>query len=63
MSVETAEVLRVIGRLLLGGLFVAGGIRDFFILPVLTQVMSTRGVPARALCSSSGPSSLSLGCF
>ena len=46
MPVETAEVLRVIGRLFLGGLFVAGGIRHFFILPVLTQVMSTRGVPA-----------------
>jgi len=46
MAVETAEVLRVIGRLFLGGLFVAGGIRHFFILPVLTQVMSTRGVPA-----------------
>jgi putative oxidoreductase len=49
MSTEVAEVLRVIGRLFLGGLFVAGGIRHFFILPVLTQVMSARGVPSPRL--------------
>lgn len=49
MTVETAEVLRLVGRLCLGGLFVAGGIRHFFILPVLTQAMSTRGVPASRL--------------
>ena len=46
MTLETADVLRVVGRLFLGGLFVAGGIRHFFILPVLTQIMSARGVPA-----------------
>jgi len=49
MTVETAEVLRVVGRLFLGGLFVAGGIRHFFILTVLTQVMAVRGVPAPRL--------------
>ena len=49
MSTEAAEVVRVIGRLFLGGLFVAGGIRHFFILPVLTQVMSARGVPSPRL--------------
>lgn len=49
MTLETTEVPRVIGRLLLGGLFVAGGIRHFFILPVLTQIMSARGVRAPRL--------------
>jgi uncharacterized membrane protein YphA (DoxX/SURF4 family) len=63
MTVETAEMLRVIGRLLLAGLFVAGGIRHFFILPVLTQVLSTRGVPAPRFVLVCPSSSLSLGCF
>ena len=49
MSTESADLLRVIGRLFLGGLFVAGGIRHFFILPLLTQIMSARGVPAPRL--------------
>jgi putative oxidoreductase len=49
MTLETAEALHLAGRALLGGLFVAGGIRHFFILPVLTQIMAGRGLPAPRL--------------
>jgi len=33
MQIQPQEILWVVGRLLLGGLFVAGGIRHFFIIP------------------------------
>jgi putative oxidoreductase len=42
---ETAEILWIVGRFLLGGLYVAGGIRHFFIMPDLTEMIRARGVP------------------
>jgi putative oxidoreductase len=42
---ENAELLRVVGRVLLGGLFVVGGIHHFFILPPVTAALAARGVP------------------
>jgi putative oxidoreductase len=40
-----AELLMWVGRLLLGGLFVVGGIHHFFILPGITSALVARGVP------------------
>jgi putative oxidoreductase len=48
------ELLLVAGRILLGGLFVVGGIRHFFILPMVSQAMAQRGVPAPRLVLVSG---------
>jgi putative oxidoreductase len=42
---DYTEALRVVGRLLLGGLFVVGGIHHFFILPGITSALVARGVP------------------
>ena len=42
---ELAELLKVVGRVLLGGLFVVGGIHHFFILPPVTAALAARGVP------------------
>lgn len=42
----SADLLYVFGRFLLGGLFVVGGVEHFFILPLLTGIMTARGVPA-----------------
>ena len=42
---DYAELLRVVGRVLLGGLFVFGGIHHFFILPAVTSALAARGVP------------------
>jgi uncharacterized membrane protein YphA (DoxX/SURF4 family) len=39
------DVLLILGRLLLGGLFVMGGIRHFFIMPAVLEMMRARGVP------------------
>lgn len=39
------EVLWPLGRLLLGGLFVYGGIQHFFIIGGLSQAIAARGVP------------------
>ena len=41
----SAATLLILGRILLGGLFVIAGIRHFFLLDVLTPVMAKRGVP------------------
>lgn len=38
-------LLAIVGRLLLGGLFVAGGARHLLVLPALTGVLAARGVP------------------
>ncbi len=46
MPADLPDLLYVFGRLLLGGLFVVGGIEHFFIQPLLTGIMSARGVPA-----------------
>lgn len=42
----SAATLLILGRILLGGLFVVAGVRHFFLLSVLTPVMAARGVPA-----------------
>jgi putative oxidoreductase len=49
MHIEIADSLLVLGRILLGGLFVFGGVKHFFILPILTDVMAKRGVPCPRL--------------
>ncbi|MEQ1944680.1 DoxX family protein [Mesorhizobium sp. VNQ89] len=46
MPADLPDHLYLFGRLLLGGLFVVGGIEHFFIQPVLTGIMAGRGVPA-----------------
>ena len=43
--VDYAEILGVVGRVLLGGLFVVGGAHHFFLLPGLTAALAARGVP------------------
>lgn len=49
MPNETSLLLWFIGRLLLGGLFVAGGLRHFFVLPAVVPAVAARGIPlARA---------------
>ena len=42
---ELAELLKIAGRVLLGGLFVVGGIHHFFMLPPVTAALAARGVP------------------
>lgn len=54
MQIEAQAVLWFVGRLLLGGLFVIGGIHHFFILPSATQAIAARGVPAAKLFLLSG---------
>jgi putative oxidoreductase len=41
----SAATLVILGRILLGGLFVIAGVRHFFLLDALTPVMAKRGVP------------------
>jgi putative oxidoreductase len=45
MPIDLPHVIFLLGRLLLGGLFVFAGIRHMFLIPVLTQVIAARGVP------------------
>ena len=45
MSIDVAPLLLALGRLLLGGLFVVGGLHHFFIIPQLTDAIAARGVP------------------
>lgn len=40
-----ALMMLVLGRLLLGGLYVAGGIHHFFVIVPLTDAIEARGVP------------------
>lgn len=54
MSAESQAILWFIGRLLLGGLFVVGGIHHFFIQPAITQSIAARGVPAAKFVLLSG---------
>jgi putative oxidoreductase len=49
MRFEISQMLLVVGRLLLGGLFVFGGVRHLFIIPAVTQAIAARGVPAPRL--------------
>ena len=43
---DLPEILVVTGRVLLGGLFVAGGVRHAFVYPGVLQQMKARGVPS-----------------
>ncbi|QIO60083.1 DoxX family protein [Rhizobium leguminosarum] len=45
MQDAPAFVMLALGRLLLGGLYVAGGIHHFFVIVPLTEAIETRGVP------------------
>jgi putative oxidoreductase len=46
---DYSQILLIVGRVLLGGLFVVGGAHHFFTLPVLVSAMKARGVPAARL--------------
>jgi putative oxidoreductase len=54
MPADSQAILWFVGRLLLGGLFVVGGIHHFFHLSSLTQAIAARGVPAAKLVLLSG---------
>ncbi|MBX4927950.1 putative oxidoreductase [Rhizobium binae] len=45
MQDDLAFVILILGRLLLGGLFVAGGIHHFFVIVPITDAIEARGVP------------------
>ena len=42
---DTTDIAVALGRVLLGGLFVAGGIRHFFIGGVIVPMIAARGLP------------------
>jgi putative oxidoreductase len=42
---NTADIMVALGRVLLGGLFVAGGIRHFFITDAVVPMIAARGLP------------------
>ena len=41
----SADFILLIGRILLGGMFVVAGLRHLMIVPVLTMAVAARGVP------------------
>lgn len=45
MNEQLAEVVLVAGRVLIGGVFVYGGVEHFPALKLLTEMMRKRGVP------------------
>ncbi|MDP2410131.1 MAG: DoxX family protein [Pseudolabrys sp.] len=45
MPGDAADILLALGRVLLGGLFVVGGIRHFFIVDIITPMIAGRGLP------------------
>jgi putative oxidoreductase len=45
MPIGTSDILLLAGRLLLGGLFVFGGIQHLFAIPAISQAIAARGVP------------------
>ena len=49
MSPDLAAALISVGKVLLASLYVVGGVRHLFILPVLTEAIRARGVPAPRL--------------
>jgi putative oxidoreductase len=49
MNLEIGQILLVLGRFLLGGLFVYGGIHHLFSIPALTEAIAARGIPAPRL--------------
>lgn len=44
-----ADTLFLLGRFLVGGLFAFGGVKHFFIIPILAEMMDKRGVPSPKL--------------
>ncbi len=56
MSFDLAHALLVLGRLLLGGLFVVAGVRHMFLIPALTGAIAARGVPFPRLVLLAGSS-------
>lgn len=54
MHIQVQELLLVIGRLFLGGVFVFAGMRHLFIIPMISQAIAQRGVPAPRLVLVSG---------
>src|SRR5690242_19871903 len=46
MHFTVNELVWVFGRVLLGGLYVRGGVTHFFEMPLLVGKMTARGVPA-----------------
>jgi putative oxidoreductase len=46
MTIDTAQALWLLGRLLLGAYFAVAGVHHFSTLAPLTQAMAARGVPA-----------------
>ena len=50
MSDDMAVVAIALGRVLMGGVFIIGGIPHFSALEPLTQVLKARGLPAPRLC-------------
>ena len=54
MLADTSSLMSLTGRVLLGGLFVVGGIHHFFVVPVLTRAVAARGVRAPRLVLLSG---------
>lgn len=51
---SAAEVLMLMGRVLLGGPFVFAGVRHFFVMPAIIPQVEARGVPAPRLVISAG---------
>lgn len=49
MTFDLAEALHLLGRFLLGGLFMLGGVKHFFLIPLLTDIIGKRGVPSPRL--------------
>lgn len=49
MATDLESAFWVVGRFLLGGLFVVGGVHHFFGLGGIAQFMASRGVPAAKL--------------
>ena len=46
---DEASTLVLLGRLLLGGLFLVAGIRHFWLMEPLSAIMAQRGIPAPRL--------------
>lgn len=54
MPLEAGTLLLVVGRVLLGALFVMGGVRHAFVYPAVIPMMEKRGVPAPGLVLAAG---------
>ena len=50
MSNDMAVVAVALGRVLIGGVYINGGVHHFFALEPLTQALKARGLPAPRLC-------------